>query len=1084
MSLKEETLPAEETTWVPNESERKYRLLAENVSDVIWSCRLPDLKLQYVSPAVTPMLGYSEEECPGMTIMDMVAPASREVTLQTYENTVKLAQEAGPGGRATRTLELQLLKKDGTTIWTEIRSTVLCDADGTPTEMTGIARDITERRLNEEILRASEDRYRILFNASRDAIALTSPEGKFLAGNPAAMVMLGCKTEAELMNMSLASLSTEYQPDGRLSSEKAREMIIRCLETGNHSFDWSSRRSDGTGFFADVLLTRMDIGGKTLIQATVRDITERKRDEELLRISEDRYRTLAENIGIGVTFIDTDHNIVISNDVQGKIFNKSPRDFEGKKCYREFEKRDHVCPHCPGVIAMKTGKPAEVETNAALDDGATTPVRVRAFPIYDKETGKLRGFIEAVEDITEWKKMQEAQRASETRYRTLYNASRDAIMLVSLEGKFVAGNPAAVAMMGFKDENELPSSSPASLSPEHQPDGRLSSEKAMEMNTKCIETGTHSFEWLHKRPDGTEFFASVLLTKMELDGKPIIQATVRDVTEKKRAEEALRASETLYRTLVENIGLGVTLIDPDHNVIMTNEVQGKIFRRPAEEFVGKKCYKEFEKRDQICPHCPGVIAMATGKPTEVEVIGTLDDGTHIPARVRAFPIHDTQTGKLRGFIETVEDITELKKMRDAQRASEIRYRTLYDASRDAIMLLSPEGQFLAGNPAAVAMMGCKDEAELASQTPATLSPQYQPDGRSSAEKAPEMMVQGMENGSHFFDWKHRRIDGTEFFAAVLLTRMEIEGKPILMSTVRDVTEAKQAEAALRWAKTEAETRARELDMLNHRLKRAIEEKEDFLRAVSHDLSAPLRNISGMASFLKTKYATALDETGQDRLERIIKNVTVQNGLITDLLELSRIRSRRGRFELVALDKLVQGAVEQLAFDIEKKSGHVSVEGQFPAIWCEPNRIRQVFQNLLDNAIKYAHPDRPITVNISCEKKDNLFQFAVRDNGIGISPTDAEKIFFVFRRVHNAMTAHTEGRGVGLASVRSIVEMYGGEIRVESQEGQGSAFIFTLPETVTNSPNTGSTNPQSVSTEDELKQTDTAQTFTYQGDNGE
>jgi PAS domain S-box-containing protein len=133
----------------------------------------------------------------------------------------------------------------------------------------------------------------------------------------------------------------------------------------------------------------------------------------------------------------------------------------------------------------------------------------------------------------------------------------------------------------------------------------------------------------------------------------------KDLIEHKQAEEALRASEERYRSIVESIGIGITLIGQDHKIIMANAMQGRMFRKPASELVGRNCFEEFEKRDTVCPHCPGVQAIATGRPAMVETTGTRDDGSINFARVRAFPVLNAE-GTPTSFVEIVEDITERK----------------------------------------------------------------------------------------------------------------------------------------------------------------------------------------------------------------------------------------------------------------------------------------------------------------------------------------------------------------------------------------------------------------------------------------
>jgi len=236
-------------------------------------------------------------------------------------------------------------------------------------------------------------------------------------------------------------------------------------------------------------------------------------------------------------------------------------------------------------------------------------------------------------------------------------------------------------------------------------------------------------------------------------------------------------------------------------------------------------------------------------------------------------------------------------------------------------------------------------------------------------------------------------------------------------------------------------RTRELEHINSRLSSEIAEKEDFLRAVSHDLNAPLRNISGMAAMLLIKYRERFDEDIIHRLERIRKNVELETDLIAELLELSRIKTRRQKMESVDVGTIINDLRDVFDDDLKQKEIALIVESGLPTLMCEKARMRQVFQNLIDNSIKYMGEGTTRQIEISHLVNEDGIEFQVRDSGIGIDPEDLPKVFYIFRRGKN--TAEVKGKGVGLASVKSIIETYDGRIWVSSEVGQGSTFRFTI-----------------------------------------
>ena len=238
-------------------------------------------------------------------------------------------------------------------------------------------------------------------------------------------------------------------------------------------------------------------------------------------------------------------------------------------------------------------------------------------------------------------------------------------------------------------------------------------------------------------------------------------------------------------------------------------------------------------------------------------------------------------------------------------------------------------------------------------------------------------------------------------------------------------------------------RTAQLEMANKRLSSEIAEKEDFLRAVSHDLNAPLRNISGMATMLLMKSREKFDDEVIHRLERIQKNVEAETDLIAELLELSRIKTRRQKMEPVDVNQLINDIGDVLENDLKSRGIELLVDNSLPMVNCEKARLRQVFQNLIDNAIKYMGDKPNKAIHVGCTVRLTETEFYVRDTGIGIDPEDLSKVFFVFRRGKNTAACNVPGKGVGLASVKSIIETYNGSIWVESELGKGSTFRFTI-----------------------------------------
>ena len=389
-----------------SESEKRYRLLAENVRDVIWTLDM-NLKPTYISSSVERLRGYSVDEAMNQPLDEVLTPDSLTAAMIIVE---KEFEEAAKDNQRDLdkylVFELEQKCKDGSTVWTETNATFLRDSVGRPTGIIGITRDISERKKSEDALRESEKEYRNLFESFPDPVAILQ-DGFDIKFNPAFTKLFGYDQQDIENNLELFDFIKDNGDNGDKEIARKRikgRMAGKKIDPEFHTVDLICK--DGRTIPCEARGTLIQYNGKPADLVAFRDVSGRKLAEVALRASEERYRSLVENIDLGITLIDSGHRIIMTNAAHGRLFNKPADEFVGRNCFREFEKRDGVCPHCPGVKAMATGKPQQVETEGVLDSGKRFAAHIYAFPTYGSD-GEVTGFIEVVEDITARKDAEE-----------------------------------------------------------------------------------------------------------------------------------------------------------------------------------------------------------------------------------------------------------------------------------------------------------------------------------------------------------------------------------------------------------------------------------------------------------------------------------------------------------------------------------------------------------------------------------------------------------------------------------------------------------------------------------------------------
>jgi light-regulated signal transduction histidine kinase (bacteriophytochrome) len=276
------------------------------------------------------------------------------------------------------------------------------------------------------------------------------------------------------------------------------------------------------------------------------------------------------------------------------------------------------------------------------------------------------------------------------------------------------------------------------------------------------------------------------------------------------------------------------------------------------------------------------------------------------------------------------------------------------------------------------------------------------------------------------DFRFKHIDGSwRWFEGHGVNLLNDPNIGALLFNLREITERKEFEFAI--------------TAQNKSLQLKNEELEQFAYIASHDLQEPLRSLSSFSNLLMRKCAGVLDEQSKQYLDFIQSSSERMKMLVSDLLEYARI-GKESRLEAADTQKIVTAVLDDLHFAIEQANATITV-GTLPHLVCYPTELRLLLQNLLSNALKFVQPNRPPQIYIEAKNLERHYQFSVVDNGIGIQPQFHEKVFLIFKRLHQR--DEFDGSGIGLAHCKKVAEIHQGDIWFESTPGEGSTFYFTI-----------------------------------------
>ena len=996
-----------------NSEEERYRTLANNLNVGLYrSTTDKNGHFIEVNPALIKMFGYNNrEEFIKLTISDLYVNSKDRIEFHDV-----ILKQGSVRGR-----EMLLKRKEGTHFHASISSVVIADKEGTPLYYDGIVEDITQRKNDEEKIRKKEEQYKSLFNLSPSGITLLDIDGTIIDVNPAYSKLFGYSIK-KLIGQNIRIL---VHPDFK---SKVQNNIKKILSGEVLIEVVKSIRKDGSIVYLELYEKKIELpDGKTGILSIANDITERVIIEKKLKkehkLSE-HYLKLFEGV-ISATpypifYKDKDGNYLGCNNAFIEQLGVTVEEITGKKVFEIWPGEDSYRYHQEDMELMKNPEKQMYERDIIDKKGEIRTVIFSKDALYD-ENGNVAGLVGAYIDITDRIRAEQALIKSEENYRLIVENQTDLVVKVDRDGRFLFVSPSYCKTFGKTEEELL---GKLFIPFVHEND-REASMKAME---KLLKPPYHIYkEQRAMTKDGWRWLSWI--DDAVLDENNNVKEIIgvgRDITERKKTEEAIKQSEKSYKNLFDSTNDAIYVLNKDGQFIDVNKGAENMYGYPHAFFIGKTPVDlSAPGKNDLEDTFKRLKKAFKGEPQQFEFWGLDKSGRIFPKEVKLYP--GLYFGK-KVIITFAQDITErLKAEKEIRKLSRA-----IEQSPTIFMVTSLNGNIEYVNPKYSEVTGYTKK-EVIGKNPRIFE----------SEKTPqETNIDLWKSITVGKEWHgqlvNRKKNGEEYWESTYVFPLKDNVGNIthFIWIKEDITERKKLEQELISAKEKAE----ESDRL----------KSAFLANMSHEIRTPMNAILGFSQLLNDENLNPEDKNQFINLIHSSGNSLMN--LINDIIDISRIEAgeftiHKKKYEIeVILNNLFLEYEQILATEKEKSNIKLVFNNNLKlsnsTINTDVERLNQVFRNLLTNAIKFTLDG---SIEFGCNIDQSGFcKFYIKDTGIGI-PADKQRLIFEsFRQVDETETRNHGGTGLGLAISKKIVEILGGEVWVESEVGKGSVFYFTHP----------------------------------------